>query len=380
MNLLRYILLLQLATTLAFSQAPQRNNPTGLPNQPDTLVLSLYTEVVARHPHDIPDGADMKIFAPYLSDVLLSKIDLAKACSADWDRQNPEPRLKAKLVSYFGLFSGEFAEGVPRSFQVKKTLTEKDGSFRVYVSLTSHETPRTSWRVAVIVLSEKGHYVIDDVIYINDSVYPDFEVKPANRRLSEYLSAGCNGSNWSRSSLPNQPESLVMNLYQKVIARPPSGIPTGADWKIFAPYMSKTLLHRIDVFLACVADWERQDQERMLKDPFPNKAPFGLFESGIFSGGNERTEPRTFHIERTESEKDGSIRVYVRLKWEEKQDKEIWRVAAILVREDGRLVVDDVIYLRDVTRQSSVDYRLSGALSSGCDGPHWVGGRRNKQK
>jgi len=45
----------------------------------------------------------------------------------------------------------------------------------------------------------------------------------------------------------------------------------------------------------------------------PREAPFGVYESGIFSGDDERTEPRTFHLERTESEKDGSVRVYVRL-------------------------------------------------------------------
>jgi hypothetical protein len=105
-----------------------------------------------------------------------------------------------------------------------------------------------------------------------------------------------------------------------------------------------------------------------------------VFESGIFSGEDERTEPHTFHIERTESEKDGSIRVYVRLTSKEPPDKEIWHVAAILVRENGRLVVDDVIYLKDENRAWSVDYRLSEGLSSGCDGPRWVGDEREGPK
>ncbi len=117
----------------------------------------------------------------------------------------------------------------------------------------------------------------------------------------------------------------------------------------------------------------------MLKDPYPNKAPFGVYESGIFSGGDERTEPRTFHIEGTKTEKDGSIRVYVGLTWEEPPDKESWDVAAVLVRENGLLVLEDVIYLKDKSRKDDVDYRLSEFLSSGCDGPRWVGnrGKRN---
>lgn len=359
---------------MALGQHAQPGNQSGSFKEPEALVRSLYTEVVGRHPHDISVGAEMMVFAPYLSKALLHRIDLAKACGADWDRQNPE----LHLTSGYGLFIGEGAD--LRDFQIERTQSEKDGSLRVYVKLTAGNTPERTWRwrVAAVVLSENGHYLVDDVIYINDSVYDKIEEKPADRRLSEYLSAGCDGPRWIGHSLPNQPEALVRSLYQHVVARPPVGIPSGADWKIFAPYMSKTLLHRIDVFLDCAADWERQDQERMLKNPIPNKPPFGVFESGIFSGGDERTGPRTFHIERTESEKEGQSRVYVRLTWEEPPDKEIWRVAAILVRENGRVVVDDVIYLKDEKREWTVDYRLSEVLSAGCDGPHWVGDRARK--
>jgi len=49
----------------------------------------------------------------------------------------------------------------------------------------------------------------------------------------------------------------------------------------------------------------------------------------------------------------------------------IWRVAAVVVQEDGNLVVDDVIYLKDQNREA--DVRLSAYLSLGCDGTRWVG-------
>jgi len=42
-----------------------------------------------------------------------------------------------------------------------------------------------------------------------------------------------------------------------------------------------------------------------------------------------------------------------------------------LIQENGRIVVDDVTYLKD--NDMDVEYRLSKALSEGCDGPHWVG-------
>ena len=241
----------------------------------------------------------MKVFAPYLSKALLHKIDLAKACSDDWNRQSPEPHLKSDTDSKFGLFYGELWNAEPRAFKIERTQSEKDGSSRVYVNLTAAGSPacRYTWHVAAAVLREDGHYVIDDVIYINDSTYEYPADKPADRRLSEYLAAGCNGPRWIGYSLPNQPEALIHSLYEQVVAHTPGGIPSGIDWKIFAPYMSKTLLHRIDDFNACVADWFRRPQ-----DPrYPQKAPFGVFENGIFSGDDELTGPRTFNIERTQA-------------------------------------------------------------------------------
>jgi hypothetical protein len=99
------------------------------------------------------------------------------------------------------------------------------------------------------------------------------------------------------------------------------------------------------------------------------KPPF--LEDGLFTGANERAEPRSFEIERTESEKDGSFQVVVRLTWEEPPDKEIWRVAVVVVQENGRLVVDNVIFLKD--KDLAVEYRLSESLTHGCKGSHWVG-------
>ena len=71
-------------------------------------------------------------------------------------------------------------------------------------------------------------------------------------------------------------------------------------------------------------------------------------------------------------EKDGYIRVVVRLsRTYPEGDSSIWRVAVILVRENGYLALDDVVYLKD--KELKVEYRLSDALSAGCDGPRWVG-------
>jgi hypothetical protein len=367
---LRTIILLQLATASALGQHAPQNKP--LPDGPEALVQSFYTQVVAHHPHGIPEGADWKVFAPYFSEALLHKFDLAKACSVDWDRSNPDPKLKEDMASAFGIFSGQFGSPEPNSFRVQKRLLGRSGSSRVYVELTRPRPPSTYswiWRVATIVIREEGHLAIDDVIYINDSQYEGTgETKPPSRRLSGYLSAGCNGEYWIGDSLPNQPDTLVRGLYQQVIARKPLNVPWGEDWRVFAPYFSTPLLRRFDTYRACMADWDKQNPNTTDKPP-------GLIEFDIFSGSSEEADPVAFSIERSETEKNGSTRVFVRLRWQEVKDVEIWRIADVLVQENSRLVLDDVIFLKDPKRPGDVDAPLSKLLVDGCNGPHWVGYR-----
>src|SRR5271163_418181 len=192
MTFLRCIILLQFTTTLAFGQLAHPSKPPTAHNQPDAMVRNLYREVVARHPVGIPGDADMKIFAPYLSKALLHRIDLALACSADWDRQNPEPHLKPEIAWLeSGLFSGDDERTSPRTFHIERTQWEKNGSYRVYVRLTwgSQANPWI-WRVAAIVVRENGRFVVDDVIYLKDNDQDD------ESSLWEYLSSGCDGGRW----------------------------------------------------------------------------------------------------------------------------------------------------------------------------------------
>jgi len=165
---------------------------------------------------------------------------------------------------------------------------------------------------------------------------------------------------------PNQPEALVYSPYTEVVARHSIGIPNDADMKIFALYLSKVLLHRIDLFRACYADWLRQN-------PDPNtKHPFGVFESGLFSGADDRSEVQTFQLDNTQEQRDGSLRVNVRLTYEDPPGHpQTWRVATVVVRENGRFVIEDVIYPKD--KNIHVESRLSEGLSNQCNGPHWVG-------
>jgi hypothetical protein len=159
------------------------------------------------------------------------------------------------------------------------------------------------------------------------------------------------------SAPPDQPDATVDSLYKEVVARHPLSTP---DRKVFGPYLSKKLLHRFDADDACARNWLRQN-------PDPNLKPaVGLIEEGLFSGSSEESEPQAFHIEKTEARKDGSYRVLVKLTYEEATFKLIWHVVAIVVRENGRPVVDDVVYLKDNDRDR--DSRLSEMLTQDCKG------------
>lgn len=168
------------------------------------------------------------------------------------------------------------------------------------------------------------------------------------------------------SSVPKRADAMVRSLYREVVARHPIGIPKDADMKTFAPYLSKSLTHRIELARDCEDDYYRGHQN-------PNEKPqLEWLEFGLFTGANEKVSPRAFHVERTQQEKDGSLRVYVTLTWGSSANPWNWRVAAVVLQEGGRFVVDDVIFLKD-EKTLEDESRLSETLAAGCDGPHWVG-------
>ena len=175
-----------------------------------------------------------------------------------------------------------------------------------------------------------------------------------------------NAQGSKRPKIPEQPEVLVQSLYNEVIARHPVGIPGSADMKTFAPYLSKSLLRRIDLARACEDNYYRQHQN-------PNEKPeIEWLEFGLFTGGNEKVSPRAFQVETAQSDKDGSYRVYVRLTWGPPSKPWIWRVTAIVVREDDHFVVDEIVFMKD-EKTLEDESRLTEILAAGCDGARWIG-------
>jgi hypothetical protein len=169
-----------------------------------------------------------------------------------------------------------------------------------------------------------------------------------------------------QAALSRQAEVTIGRFYQQLVSDPVEGIPTPKRMKVLSPYLSSSLIHRINQARACRDDWFRVHPKN------DEKAPSTWFEIGLFSGYDDRGEPHAFQVEKTESEEDGSFRVYVRLTEGPREKPWHWEVAAIVIRENGRLVIDDVVFLKD--KDVDTESRLSEVLTTrGCDGSRWVG-------
>jgi len=173
----------------------------------------------------------------------------------------------------------------------------------------------------------------------------------------------------------NSPDVVVRELYKQVVARKPIGIPKDADKSAVWPFLSKKLIRQLESSQSCEADYFRQHPKNADEKP-----EFDWLELGLFSGANERAAPIAAVVTRTEPEKNVSYRVYVRLTYKDsievngrKTDPANtfhWNVAAVVISEDGKFVVDDVILFKD--NSSKIDSRLTTSFP-GCDGEHWVG-------
>lgn len=185
-------------------------------------------------------------------------------------------------------------------------------------------------------------------------------------QISLMLAHGQSTHQSLQSNVADKPDAMIARFYHEILARQPVGIPTSADMKAIAPYLSKTLLHRIDLARACEVDYYRLHKN-------PNVKPeIEWLEFGIFSGGVDKARPSAFHIEKIQVEKNGSLRANVRLTLQDNpSDKWTWRTTIIVAQEDDHFVIDDIVFWKDIDLHT--DLRLSELLSAGCEGSHWIG-------
>jgi hypothetical protein len=179
----------------------------------------------------------------------------------------------------------------------------------------------------------------------------------------------------SNSSFAQSPDSVVQELYKQVVTRRPIGIPKGADKAALLPLLSRGLIQKIDAAQRCEDHYLRGHATE-------GKPGVGWLEIGLFSGANERAIPSAATIEKTESQ-NGSFRVYVKLTYKESFETYgrppdptntfSWNVAARVISEGKRFVVDDVLFFKD--NSTKVGSRLADAFY-GCSGMRRVGGPR----
>ena len=169
-----------------------------------------------------------------------------------------------------------------------------------------------------------------------------------------------------------KPADVVRRLYDEVVERHPLGVPSGADKIAIWPLLSKRLIKAFETRNACDQDWDSKHQN---ENP-PLKAP-GFYESGLFSGSNERGEINGAVVGSANVQTDDSYLVYVHV-WSyfdggvpslRTGRKYRWRVAARVISEDGRFVIDDILGFKGVFDYDKSVY-MSKMLTLGCRGSH----------
>lgn len=198
--------------------------------------------------------------------------------------------------------------------------------------------------------------------------------------LLQWVGSVATAAQASQKRLAEHPsDSVVRNLYHEVVLRRPLGIPKGEDKKILWGFLSNRLKSELDAAQACEDDYYRQYTD---KDINPE---IEWLEAGLFSGFNEKGIPAAAVVERTEPAGPTTYRVYVLLTYKETfdtygrppdpRDTFQWRVAAVVTLEDGRFLVDDILFFKDDTQvvPKTVETSLSQMLTMGCNGPRWVG-------
>jgi hypothetical protein len=176
------------------------------------------------------------------------------------------------------------------------------------------------------------------------------------------------------SGLPdllNQPVVTggVDDLYLRIVARHPIGIPTGEDKAALWPFLSRRLTQQLETAQACQDDYIRQH-------PNAGASPKPAWlDKGIFVGYGKRALPLSAVATHKEPQKGGSFAVSIQLTYVKLPgfvpDEAGWDLVAKVVPENSRFVVDDV-RLFDGLYTEGPSHLLSETFT-GCNGSHWTG-------
>lgn len=132
------------------------------------------------------------------------------------------------------------------------------------------------------------------------------------------------------AAAPQTPRTVVRQFYRTYLRDRAPGLPDGRQLEAIAPYLSRRLKRQIDAAL--------QHRDAFMKENPDEKPPFvdGDHFSSLFEG------PRVFEVVRTTRAADG--RWHVRVRFRRDAVTPPWEDVVVVTREDGRYVVDDVVY------------------------------------
>lgn len=131
-------------------------------------------------------------------------------------------------------------------------------------------------------------------------------------------------------AVPQTPRAVVQQFYRTYLRERPPGLPDGKHLEAIAPYLSRRLRQQIDAALRRRDAFIRENPDE--KPPFVDGDHF----SSLFEG------PRVFEIVRSRRVADGRWHVRVRFRYDAVAPP--WEDTVVVTREDGRYVIDDVVY------------------------------------
>ncbi|MBN1904809.1 MAG: DUF3828 domain-containing protein [Deltaproteobacteria bacterium] len=179
-----HLLIISLIIILTFINGCSKTNSSNLPV---SAVEHFYKTYLTNRTGGLPYGHTLEELRPFLSDnlyhLIIEALEYQKrfiALHPDEPSSSGGPAVIYKPPFIDDDYFSSLFEG-PKSFKVIKTEAGPNGSFLVHVQFV-YDQSVTAWEDVIIVIKQRGVYVIDDVIY---SGAGDFNPKG---RLSDRLS------------------------------------------------------------------------------------------------------------------------------------------------------------------------------------------------
>jgi hypothetical protein len=162
-----HLLIISLIIILTLFNGCSKTHSTNLPGN---VVEHFYKTYLSKRTGGLPYGAGREELRPFLSDNLYRLINEALEYQKRFIASHPEepsssggPAVIYKPPFIDGDYFSSLYEG-PKSFKVIKTEAGPNSSFSVHVQFVYDQTV-AGWEDIIIVIKQRGVYVIDDVIY-----------------------------------------------------------------------------------------------------------------------------------------------------------------------------------------------------------------------